>query len=200
MCDKSLGTLNKKVNNELINIDNWLKSNKLSLNYAKTKFMIISHDQNAKSKFEVKINAVPINNCSSYKYLGIIFDDDLKWKTHLEHISKKLSQATGIIAKLRNYVSNENLKTIYNSFAQCYLQYGSLCWGNSNKTLLENIQKQQNKILKVMNGIKWNDFVKLDQVYHNQKTLKVLDIAKLELAKFMYCYDKNKVPNLFIYR
>jgi len=54
MFDKSLDALNKKVN-KLVNIDRWLKSNTLSLSYAKTKFMIISHDKNAKSKFEVKI-------------------------------------------------------------------------------------------------------------------------------------------------
>jgi len=122
--------------------------------------------------------------------LGIIFDDDLKWKTHLDHISKKLSRAIGIIAKLRNYVSDGNLKMICNSFAQCYLQYGSLCWGNSSKTLLEHIQKQQNKIIKIINGIKWFDCMQLDQVCFS---LRTLDIANLELAKFMYCYNKSKV-------
>ena len=66
MFDKTLCTLNKRVNDELFNIDNWLKSNKLTTNYTKTKFMIISHDKNAKSNFEVTINKVPINNCYSY--------------------------------------------------------------------------------------------------------------------------------------
>ena len=104
MLDKNLCILNKRVNDELVNIDNWLKSNKLTPNYTKTKFMIISHDKNAKLNFEVTKNKVPISNCYSYKYLGIIFDDDLKWKTYFEHVSKKISQAAGIIAKLRNYV------------------------------------------------------------------------------------------------
>ena len=49
-----------------------------------------------------------------------------------------------------------------------------------------------------MSGIKWNDYVKLDQVYHAQKMLKVSDIARLELAKFMFRCHKFKVPNLFI--
>ena len=198
MFDENLCTLNKRVNDELVNIDNWLKSNKLTPNYTKTKFMIISHDKNAKSNFEVTINKVPISNCYSYKYLGIIFDDDLKWKTHFEHVSKKMSQAAGIIAKLRNYVSGRHLKLVYNCFAQCYLQYGVLCWGNSSKTIMEPLQKQQNKILKLMSGIKRNDYVRLDQVYHAEKMLKVSDIARLELAKFMYRYHKFKVPNLFI--
>ena len=190
MFDKNLCTLSKRVNDELVNIDNWLKSNKLTPNYTKTKFMIISCDKNAESNFEVTISKVPIRNCSSYKYLGNIFDDDLKWKTHFEHVSKKMSQAAGIIAKLRNYVSGRHSKLVYNCFAQCYLQYGVLCWGNSSKTILESLQKQQNKILRLMSGIKWNDYVKLDQVYHAEKMLKVSDIARLELAKFMYRYHK----------
>ena len=102
MFDKNLYTLNKRVNDELVNIDNWLKSNKLTPNYTTTKFMVISHEKNAKSNFEVMINKVLISNCNSYKYLGIILDDDLKWKTHFEHVSKKMSQAAGITAKLRN--------------------------------------------------------------------------------------------------
>ena len=40
MFNKNLYTLNKGVNDELVNIDTRLKSNKLTPNYAKTKFMI----------------------------------------------------------------------------------------------------------------------------------------------------------------
>ena len=143
MFDKNLYTLNKRVNNELVNIDYWLKSYKLTPNYTKTKFMIISRDKNAKSNFEVTINKVPLSNCNSYKYLGIMFDDDLKWKTHLEHVFKKMSQAAGIIAKLRNYVSGRHFKLIYNCFAQCYFTICSL--------VLEQFHQNNNRTLKKKN-------------------------------------------------
>ena len=182
MFDKNLYTLNKRVNNELVNIDYWLKSYKLTPHYTKTKFMIISRDKNAISNFEVTINKVPLSNCNSYKYLGIMFDDDLKWKTHLEHVFKKMSQAAGIIAKLRNYVSGRHFKLVYNCFAQCYLQYVVLCWSKFIKIIIEPLKK---KILKLISGIKLNDYVKLDQVYHTEKMLKVSDIPRLEVAKFM---------------
>ena len=145
MFDKNLYTLNKRANDELFNIDNWLQSNKLTPYYTKTKFMIIAHDKNAKSNFEVTINKVSISNCDSYKYLGIIFDDDLQWKTHFDNVSKKMSQAAGMIAKLQNYVSDRHLKLVYNCFVQCYLQYGILRWGNSSKTKIEPLEKHQNK-------------------------------------------------------
>ena len=80
-----------------------------------------------------------------------------------------MSQAAGIIAKLQNYVSGRHLKLVYNCFAQCYLQYGVLCWGNSSKTIMEPLQKQQNKILKLMSAFKWNDYVKFIDGQVNSK-------------------------------
>ena len=41
-----------------------------------------------------------------------------------------------------------------------------------------------------MSGVKWKDYVKFDQVYHIEKMLKVADIARLKLAKFMNPYYK----------
>ena len=49
-----------------------------------------------------------------------------------------------------------------------------------------------------MSGIKWNDYEKLDEVYHTEKMLKISNMARLELAKFMYRYHKFKMPNLFV--
>ena len=40
------------VNRELIEVDNWLKTNKLSLNVSKTSYMIIS---NQKNSLDIKI-------------------------------------------------------------------------------------------------------------------------------------------------
>jgi len=35
------------------------------------------------------------------KYLGVYFDDQLKWNKHIEHIETKLSGAIGALSKLR---------------------------------------------------------------------------------------------------
>ena len=41
LCDKNMKSLNVKVNFELIKIEQWLNANKLSLNYSKTKYLLI---------------------------------------------------------------------------------------------------------------------------------------------------------------
>ena len=51
-----------------------------------------------------------------------------------------------------------------------------------------------------MRDIKWNDYVKLDQIYltRTHKMLKIADIAKLELAKFSAAITKCCLIDVFI--
>ena len=58
---------------------NWMRINKLSINYCKSEFMIITKKQ-FKHKFEVVIEDNKIKQKSFVKYLGILIDDKLNWK------------------------------------------------------------------------------------------------------------------------
>ena len=49
------------------------------------------------------------------KYLGVYIDADLSWKYHIEHISQKVSECVGIIAKLRHFVPRQTLLRIFHS-------------------------------------------------------------------------------------
>jgi len=69
--------LNTLVNAELQKIDNWMRINKLSLNYKKTTFMIIKCDPKPVTSFSINIgnNQIAQTNCT--KYLRVIVDDKL---------------------------------------------------------------------------------------------------------------------------
>jgi len=54
MSGYSLKTLHDKVNQELQKIDHWMKFNKLTINYYKTKYMFVSNKRN-QSKDSYKI-------------------------------------------------------------------------------------------------------------------------------------------------
>ena len=38
------------------------------------------------------------------KCLGVLLDDKLSWKPHIDHICTKISEGIGIIARLRHFV------------------------------------------------------------------------------------------------
>ena len=96
---KDLKILESKVNNELINLHEWLSANKLTLNIKKSNFVIFRPYQK-KLTFSVRIkifdNVIGENlyleNKEYVKYLGILIDGHLSWKHQIDYISTKIKQ------------------------------------------------------------------------------------------------------------
>ena len=63
------------------------------------------------------------------KYLGVLIDQNLTWKYHIDSIVTKISKNVGLIAKLRHSVPRPILLNIYKSLVHPYLTYGLAAWG-----------------------------------------------------------------------
>ena len=76
---------------KILTIIKWLSANKLSLNV--TKLLILDN-----AKFSVKIklnNNYAIKECKSFKYLGLMVDNNLKFDIHVDYIKKKIQKRIG---------------------------------------------------------------------------------------------------------
>ena len=75
---------------ELKSINLWLRANKLSLNLAKTEFMVISSRQKLQSlndkTVNINVEGVKINQTDHSKALGLNIDENLSWKEHIHEI------------------------------------------------------------------------------------------------------------------
>ena len=54
--------------------------------------------------------------------------ENLSWNNHINNIANKISKTIGILRHIKTYIPLNVLKTIYNSLAMPYLQYGILVW------------------------------------------------------------------------
>ena len=86
----------------------------------------------------------------SAKYLGVIVDQELLWKDHVNHITTKLAFAARILSKLRHYVSKRTFVELCYSFAYPYRKYEITSWGSGSVTMLKQLQVLQNKIIRIM--------------------------------------------------
>ena len=81
---KNLIDLKLKLNHELIEVTEWMKSTQLALSIVKTSFILFhSKRQKPYKTFNLKINEVNIQQVSTVKYLGVTFDANLTWKSPL---------------------------------------------------------------------------------------------------------------------
>ena len=85
--------LEQATNSELNNLYSWLKASKLSLNIAKTEFMVISTRQKflAENCSEINIQLNDQFSCrvEHAKSLGLIIDDRLSWSNHIKEVCKR---------------------------------------------------------------------------------------------------------------
>ena len=112
--------LETEVNCELRKVYDWMCSNRLTLNI-ESKCMIITKRQNT-LPIELKINNVTLEQCTSYKYLGVIFDKDLNWKPHIEYICGKITRSVGGLASLRHRTSLSVLREVFFALIHSYVR------------------------------------------------------------------------------
>ena len=105
----------------------------------------------------------------SIKYLGVMIDQHLNWKAHIDYVIKKLSYAARILSIIRHYVNKQTLIKLYYSFAYPYLKYGIISWGSACQTSLEKIQVLQNNIIRIMNFKFVKDKAKMCTLFKSMK-------------------------------
>lgn len=144
--DKNLGSLEVTINKELTSVYNWLMANKFSFNTKKSNFVIFRPHQK-RMNFDVTIklfdhdkNSLILLERKDYvKYLGILIDSNLTWKQHISFISSKIRKSLGIISRLRHFVPNDTLLSIYRSLVQPYITYGIAVRGHAAQTNLDKL-------------------------------------------------------------
>ena len=104
---------------------NWLDSIGLLLNKKKTQAMFVKPRGLTDISVSVHCNGEALQVISSANYLGITIDDDLSWKSHLEHLFIKSRKATGRLWSHCKARSIKAKRTWYLSMIQAKLSYGS---------------------------------------------------------------------------
>ena len=56
----------------------------------------------------LQINNNEISRVETFNFLGLQINDNLKWNTHIDHISKKMSRIIGILKSNENDIPTRN--------------------------------------------------------------------------------------------
>ena len=93
---KNIKTLFETMNQELGKLNTWFQANKLSLNTGKTKYTFfhkLSKNEDIPLVLPaLSINAVTIKREKSIKSLGVLIDENITWKDHIQTIENKISK------------------------------------------------------------------------------------------------------------
>ena len=102
------------------------------------------------NELALTINNVVLPRVAATKFLGIIIDDKLSWKPHIQSVQSKLSSVLSIMYKASKLTKTAGMYTLNCSLFHPYLPYCYEIWVNtypSNVKCLFTLQKKAIRLI-----------------------------------------------------
>ena len=118
----------------------------------------------------------PLTLVVKVRYLSIILQEHLHLNLHINSLKHKLNRAIEILSKIRHYVPQFLLNTLYYTMFHSHLIYSSQIWSRNN-TILRKSEPLQNKAMRIINFE--NNEYNVNELYKTNEILKIADYNKL---------------------
>ena len=114
-----MAKLDEAIDGDLVQVEKWLKGNKLALNVLKTHAILISTKPKHKTlitqgeSLKLNIRNDELDVVLKTKYLWVQIDNKLDWKEHNKTVSSKVSRAIGVLKHAKSFLRENTLRTMY---------------------------------------------------------------------------------------
>ena len=136
-----------------------------------------------------------IEQTATYKYLGVIFDENLNWEPQISKMCSKLASVCGVLSKVRHILDRNSLMMIYNSLVESRLRYGIFGWSTASNCQLNRLKTLQNRALRYI------DFSPIHTtilpIYSQFNVLPLNKMIDLERANYMFSLSNGLLPTVF---
>jgi hypothetical protein len=125
--DNSLEILDKKLNVNFKTVDNWFKSNLLSINFQNAYSMHFTRNSNtATAKAITSCNSNEIMEVHNLKFIGLEIDNTLSWNIHIDTIANKLTRVSFMIRLIKPHIS-----FLVNDDLLLFISFHIVLWGQA---------------------------------------------------------------------
>ena len=202
----NLKSMEKTINAELKKLSLWLNLNRLALNVSKTNFVIFrSYQKIPNHNVTLLMNNKALQQKDHVKYLGVLLDQHLSWKYQIKNVALKVSRGLGVIAKLKPFLKDNLIRTIYFSVVYSHLYYGIQAWGSADLIVRNKLNILQNKAVRILSGKQYfqiygqepGPLPSSEPLYKKLEILKFDDIFKLSIANFVFSTLTSESPPIF---
>ena len=125
--------LQSGLNTTICKMNTWFQDNFIALNLNKTYFIQFINKNIGNPDIKTKLENKEIEPVKETKFLGLIIDEKLSWKEHINCMIPKLSSACYVIRTVITYISHTTLKIIYYLNIHSIMNYGILFWSSSTE-------------------------------------------------------------------
>ena len=146
------------------------------------KLNLVCHDYECLHNFQIQCKCECVAQVRKCVYLGLHVDEDLSWKTHVNHLVAKLRSVVREMTFARSNLTYSAKRIVYHAIAHSHLNYGITAWGSATLTPLLDVQE---KILYKMCSKKHKlSVVNLFKFWKVIPVNKIFEVSVLELKYF----------------
>lgn len=187
--------LEDEVNDYLLKLENWLHQNQLMLNISKSKYIVFQPiNKPHGDDINIFFKNQRLEQVKSQKFLGVWFQENLSWNTHVDKLESELSKTVGCIFKLNSLIPIWLKKKIYYALFYSRLNYSMLVWGTTSEKNLNKLEILQKKVLRLFENYYGNPReMSSSPLFIKHRILKARQVYEYKLLLFIY---KNKLHTM----
>ena len=205
--DTSLFTLVKDktesaniLNNNLSEISKWAYDWKMLFNPGPCKpaqEVVFSRKKKTQSHPAISLNNIQVERMSYQKHFGLLLDEKLNFKQHVDSAILKMNEGISVIKKLRHSLPRKSLLTIYKGFLRPLVDYGDIIYDQpQNESFCEKIESVQYRAALAITGAIQG--TSRDKLYHELGLESLKSRRWYKRLSCMFKIMKREAPNYLI--
>jgi hypothetical protein len=131
----------------------------------------------------------------SFKLLGVLFDEFLSFKPHVDMLCSKISKSLFCLNRVKNFVNSNSLRLLYFSMIHSVITYGINIYGCANRTTLEKLIVKQKQAVRIISNATYRAHTA--PLFKQQKILPVEKLIQFSNIKFMHSFHFKLLPPSF---
>ena len=133
---------------------------------------------------------------NSLKFLGVMINENITWKTHVKLVENKISKRIGIVFKASLSLNSKSLLRIYFALVHPYIDYAieNIAWASTKKSFLKGILGKQKQAARLMSS---DITIPLRLLIKELNILNVCQINILQHLLFMFIVKNSIIPRAF---
>ncbi len=133
-----------------------------------------------------------INKVHHAKYLGLILDESMSFKEHIEDLTKQLNKLANSYQIVRYRVESNNKYNIYFAYTYSEIRYVIEVYRSACNTYMKQLQVQQNRYLKILFQKHYRTHT--HDLYKNLNLLNGQNIKNVQTANLAYKHKQSLLP------
>nr|CAH7740815.1 unnamed protein product [Callosobruchus chinensis] len=178
----------KSVNEDLDNISRYCSSHNLRLNPSKCSALLFGNKklhEKIKPNLHIRVNNQEINFTCTAKNLGIYFDSDLRFESHLNYVLKSCYLSLRLLFANKQILNKRIKKDLCQSLVISKMLYGvSIYYPCLTATDSRRLQIMQNTCVRFIENLRKFDHV--SYAYYHLEWLNIQNLFKYSLINFTH--------------